>query len=204
MLCSRLGPARLDDTKHANTNIRCQSPERGSTAAAATRRPGQRTSPAGARTRSARGPSPAWEPPGPAAGRCRRSARAPIAPPRPPAPPSPEPGRGHRRPPLLRFRRGPLTRSPCDFHGDSRRGQGWAQRGRAVLRGRGFPAGGAGQAGERAPGGGVPEESPPPHFLPGATASPRGGAWQGTALLCVAGPVGSALRRPPPWQSGRD
>lgn len=33
-----------------------------------------------------------------------------------------------------------------------------------------------------------------------AGSSPRGGAWQGTALLCDAGPVGSAPRRPPSWQ----
>lgn len=46
-----------------------------------------------------------------------------------------------------------------------------------------------------------PVSSRPP--LPsGRGREPRGDAWQGTALLCVAGPVGWALRWPPSGQWG--
>ena len=47
-----------------------------------------------------------------------------------------------------------------------------------------------------------PPPTPPTRFLLGGAASPRGDAWQGTALLCVAGPVGLALRWPPSGQWG--
>lgn len=79
-------------------------------------------------------------------------------------------------------------------------------RGRAGCRGTARGEGASRRA-ERSPSGsrgGVPEQSPPPHFLPGGW-SPGGGAWRGTALLCVAGPVSWTLRRRPPsgWQWDR-
>lgn len=137
--------------------------------------------------------------------------------------PSPRPSGLRRLPPLpdlsaratrpwsgLRdVRRGPPPPGrPCSFHGGSWSKQGCAQRG-------------LGSAGKRRPrkqlwaselggarggGGGAPHQSPsrplPHRFLPGGAASPRGDAWQGTALLCVAGPVGFALRWPPSGQWG--
>lgn len=136
-------------------------------------------------------------------------AAAPLAP-RPPRAPS---ACGSTLPQPLAGPPPPALRPACQaFRGDHSPGrpavyggQGWVQRGCTSRRGRGSAASSAGRtSGEQGEGAGEGERRGcrAPLLLTSSRAgsSPRGGAWQGTALLCVAGPVCSApRRRPPSW-----
>lgn len=170
--------AQLDDTKRADEH-RMSGPERGSTAAGATQGPSTGRAPTGPRHTRRQRPLP----PG---------AAAPLGP--------------RQRPPQPRAGPPPARLSGGTTHLVARggRGQGWAQRGCAFRRGRGSAASSAGRtSGEQGRAG---EGRRAPLLLTSSRAgsSPRGGAWQGTALLCVAGPVCSApRRRPPSRQRGR-
>lgn len=98
------------------------------------------------------------------------------------------------------IRRRPLTWSPCNLQpggcgGRAGGGQRWVQRARTVWRGRVFYASSAeARSAERGgDGAGAEEGFPSSLLLPTSSragSSPKGGAWQGTALLCV--PVLSA------------
>lgn len=167
---------------------------------------GRRTSDVGARegqhcAGATQGPSTGRAPTGP-----RHTRRQ-----RPPPPGAAAPLGPRQRPPQPRAGPPPARISGGTTHLVARggRGQGWAQRGCAFRRGRGSAASSAGRTiGEqgRAGEGERGEGRRAPLLLTSSRAgsSPRGGAWQGTALLCVAGPVCSApRRRPPSRQRGR-
>ena len=132
----------------------------------------------------------------------------PLAPPRPPAPPSPRPRPRPPSPPLLQpggTRTGPLTRLPCHFQG-GREGEGLGadrdaqsgEEGASLQAAPGRPSRSCEKT-EREERRGSRRVSSSP-LPPGRTRARGGGAWQGTALLCVAGAVGWALRRSPSWQ----
>lgn len=169
-------PVRSSTTQSGQTNIGCRGP-RG----------------AALRGRDA-GPEHGTS----ADGTATHTAAAPLAP-RGRCPPRPRAG-----PPPAR-----LSGGTTHLVARGGRGQGWAQRGCAFRRGRGSAASSAGRtSGEqgRAGEGERGEGRRAPLLLTSSRAgsSPRGGAWQGTALLCVAGPVCSApRRRPPSRQRGR-
>lgn len=155
-----------------------------------------------AETRTQRGFSvPDFSTPRPTARRSR-----PAPPPRPPAPPSPstqaESTIAGPFSSLRGFWRGPLTRLPCDFHGGRWERAAWRRDGRTGKRlpcttvtGRPSRDLGAGRRPEQ-------EERRGFHWSPllptssqAGVGAREGGAWRGTALLCVAGPGGLVLLR---------
>lgn len=129
----------------------------------------------------------------------------PAPPPRPPALPSPRSTQAESTvagpfSSLPGFWRGPLTRSPCDFHGGRwERAEPGAERN---AQGRGFPVPvtgrpsrdlGAGRRLELEERRGFHGSPLLPTSSQAGVGAPGGGAWRGTALLCVAGPGGLAL-----------
>lgn len=187
-------PVRSSTTQSRQTNIRCQTPRAGALRQTRRRAPEHATSANRTATQTATGSVAGGGAPSPACPRapsaCGSTLPQPLAGPPPPA----------LRPACQAFRGDHSPGRPAVYGG-----QGWVQRGCTSRWGRGSAASSAGRtSGEQGEGAGEGERRGcrAPLLLTSSRAgsSPRGGAWQGTALLCVAGPVCSApRRRPPSW-----